>query len=618
MRKLIASAALGATILLASPPVTLAVPFEAKPPHLRNDTLMFDTTFVDAVADARLREIVRDIEAGNSDIAKRKLVFFLRAAPGNVQAIEILGTLLMNEGEQLQAEKLMRQGIETAPDQVSLRIRYAVALLNQQKFAEAAPHLQFAVEKEPDNVLALTNYGWLMAVLDRNRQALPIYERLRGKEFEGKVARLDLFVGLTVLYYRLNLHDRTIALLAPEFAQATKTHLNNRLFLNLFDAYLSTGDLTKAAETLDRLTPLVPAEHPGTTLARARLLAAQGKHEKATAVLTAALRTYPKSATDIHLTGARIELDRKYYRRARDAFATAATSAPSSDRNAILSEMSKAFAAAKRSGDVTATLQRFATSNGGDLSVALLLAENLVQSQRTAEALALVDRLAAANPDLAQAHLLKSILLRSEKKIPEARAAMRRSVTANPANPGAWHMLADLAHDMDGDAAMVAVLKEGLAKNPTDPRLLFGVGSLSYSQGDVAVSADIYKRMVAQFPNDPSALSGAALASLDLGENPEVARPLLIRAQQHAPNVPAIADTWGWMLHKSGESAAAIELLRRVEKAIPQDGGVQYHLGIAYLESGSSGEGRGALRKALALGVPLHYREDIIKRLAAK
>ena len=605
-------------VALGCPPASLAVPFEAKPPHLRNSTLMFDETFAGAVADARLREIVRDIREGKSDIAKRKLVLFLRAAPGNVQAIEILGTLLLNEGEQAQAEKLLQQAANAAPDQVSLRLRLAVAMLNQQKFKEAAPHLQYAVEQEPDNLLALTNYGWLLAVLDRNELALPIYERLRGKEFEGQVSRLDLFVGLTVLYHRLNLHDRTIELLAPQFAQVKEPHLNNRLFLNLVDAYLSSGKLDDAARTLDRLDSLIPADHPGPLLARAKLAGARKNYEGASAILGAGLKSHPGAATDIHLALARLNVERRYIQRARTAFEEAAESATPAERPAILSEMSVALAKAGRSADATAILERFATAGGADGSVALLLAENLVQTKRTGDALALLDRLVAADPGLAQAHLLKAIVLRGEKRIPEARAAMRKSVEVEPGNAGSWHMLADLTHDIDGDAAMIGVLKEGLASNPTDPHLMFGVGSLSYSQGDVELSAEVFGRMISRFPDDPVALSGAALAMLDLGRSPAEARKLLERARQRAPNVPAIADTWGWMLHKSGKSAEAIELLKEVSAAIPNDGGVLYHLGIAYLESGEAGPGRSALRKSLALGVPQHYRKDAIARLAAK
>ena len=89
------------------------------------------------------------------------------------------------------------------------------------------------------------------------------------------------------------------------------------------------------------------------------------------------------------------------------------------------------------------------------------------------------------------------------------------------------------------------------------------------------------------------------------------------RALKRAPRVPAIADTWAWMLHKSEKSKEAINLLHRVAKAIPNDGGGQYHLGVAYSDTGKKGLRRDALRRALALGVPVHYKNDIVKRLTA-
>ena len=579
---------------------------------------MSDSTFVDALSDARLREIVADINAELSDRAKRKLILFLKAVPGNIQAIEILGTLLQNEGNYEQAENLLRQGATAAPQQVSLRLRLAVALLNQQKFTEAAPHLQFAIEREPDNVLALTNYGWLLAVLERNEQALQVYERLAGKEFEDKISRTDLFVGLAILYFRLKRHDRAIALLEPEFARVKESNLNNRIFLNLFEAYLASGRKDDALRVLDRLEKLIPAEHPGPTLARAKLMGANGDMKGATALLAKGLKSHPEAAADIHLATAHLNMERKYFRRARDAFASAAQAAAPAERIGILSEMTRTFAAMERRADVTPVLERFVTVGGNDPVVALLLAENLGQTRRTADALALLDRLLRDDPKLAQAYFLKAVILRGEKKIAEARTAMRKSVDLSPQNPTAWNLLSDLAHDTDGDAAMVGIMKEGLSHNPTDPHLLLGVGSLSYSEGDVAFAAEIFKRMLARYPDDPVALSNTALTALDLGHAPEEPRKLLEKALARAPRVPAIADTWGWMLHKSGKSAEAVNLLLKVEKAIPNDGGVQYHLGVAYDGLQQKGLSRAAFRRALALGVPKHYKDDIVSRLTTK
>lgn len=595
-----------------------SVPFEARPPHLRQGTLMSDPTFVGALADARLREIVADIKAKEINRAKRKLVLFLKAIPGNIQAIEILGTLLQNEGKYDQAEKLLRQGASVAPQQVSIRLRLAVALLNQQKFRDAAPHLQFAIEQEPDNVLALSNYGWLLAVLERNKEALEIYERLSENEFEGKVTKTDLFVGRAILYFRLKHHDRAIKLLEPEFARAKSPNDNNRIFLNLFNAYLATGKYADATRVLDRLDTLIPPGHPGPVLARAKLMGANNDLAGAIKLLTGALKKYPKSHTDIHLAQAHLNMTRKYFRQARDSFSKAAETASATDRVGILSDMAQSFAHAERRNEAITVLERFATTGAKNPTIALLLAENLGQTGRPQEGLAILDQLVTANPDLARAHLLKAVILRGQKNVADARAAMRKSVNLDPSNPAAWNLLADLAHDTDGDAEMVKVMKEGLGHNPTDPNLMFGVGSLSYSQGDVVYAEEIFKRMVSRFPDNPVALSNAALASLDLGRPVDEPRKLLERALKRAPRVPAIIDTWGWMLHKSGKSREAITLLRRVEKAIPDDGGVQYHLGVAYLESGNPGLGRAALRKSLAIGIPVHYRKDVIKRLTKK
>lgn len=595
-----------------------AVPYEARPPHVRQGPMLSDPTFVGAISDARLREIVADIHAGRTEIAKRKLVLFLNAVPGNVQAIEILGTLMQNEGNLDQAVQLLQQGAKMAPQQVSLRIRLAIALMNQQRFDEAAPHLQYAIEQEPDNALALANYAWLLASLGHDRQAVDAYERLRAPEFGKQVNPTDVFVGLSVLYERLGQYDRTIALLAPEFEKISAPHENNRLFLNLADAYLQTGKPADAAKVLDRLDGLVPGKPVGLVLARANVIAASGAPDKAAALLASALKDHPGAAADIHLAAARIEMGRSYYRRAREEFARAADAASGENRTAILAEMTAAFEKAEKPGEITSTLEKFATTGGNSPRVWLLLAENMVQAGRKTDALALIDRQIAAHPDLAQAHFLKAIVLRSQDRVAEARAAMRKSVEIDPRNPTAWHLLADLSHDTNGDAAVLDILKEGLDHNPTDAHLLLGVGSISYSQGEVDYANGIFKRMAARYPEDPIALTNLALTALDLGEPAADVEATIKRAVERAPRVPIVADTWGWMLVKSGKAAEAVNLLQQVAKAAPDDGGVTYHLGLAYEAAGEDGLGKAALRKALALGVPKHYREDIVRRLAGK
>ena len=506
-----------------------AVPFEARPPHLRDQNIFDDQTFVDALSDARLREIVADIRAKRTDVAKKKLVLFLKALLGNIQAIEILGTLLQNEGKYEQAEKLLKQAATVAPRQVSLRFRLAVTLLNQQKFNEAAPHLQFAIEQEPDNTLALTNYGWMLAVMNRNQQALAIYERLKAPKYRGKISATDLFVGLTILYHRLGRHDDTIALLTPEFEKVKATYENNRVFLNLFDAHLQKKQFGKAASVLARLETVIPPAEPGPAIAAVRLAAATGKHADAEKRIAAGLKKFPESAVEFHLASAQMNLDRKYYKWAEKDYVSAAKAATPENRVLLLSDMSQALAAAGRRANAVAALENFVSAAGNEPDIAMLLAENLGQMRETGRGIKLLDDVIRSNPKNPRAYFLKAVLLRVDEKRELARTAMRKSVELDPYQPAAWQLLADLNHDIDGDAAMIGVLKQGLDSNPTDPQLLLGVGSLSYSEGDLETAKQTFQRMIARFPDDPIALSNAALASLDMGDAPDDAKKLLER-----------------------------------------------------------------------------------------
>ena len=66
----------------------------------------------------------------------------------------------------------------------------------------------------------------------------------------------------------------------------------------------------------------------------------------------------------------------------------------------------------------------------------------------------------------------------------------------------------------------------------------------------------------------------------DLSESGQLKEALEIaaRARKLAPTDPALADTYAWILHKSGDSAGALPVLRQAWEGLPENRTIGLHL----------------------------------------
>jgi Tfp pilus assembly protein PilF len=74
------------------------------------------------------------------------------------------------------------------------------------------------------------------------------------------------------------------------------------------------------------------------------------------------------------------------------------------------------------------------------------------------------------------------------------------------------------------------------------------------------------------------------------------AEPTAKRAFELAPNVSAIADTYGWILVEAGRSAEALPILERAANAHGAAPETRYHHAVALAKSGKPEEARAVLR----------------------
>lgn len=234
----------------------------------------------------------------------------------------------------------------------------------------------------------------------------------------------------------------------------------------------------------------------------------------------------------------------------------------------------------------------------GDVDGALLLAEELI----------------AENPDnLALRAIVASVEAAAGN--PEGAAAIYREVvTAEPQAANVWLELARVTQRLEGDTSASAIVDEALAAAPDNGNLLWASASYKERAGDIDGAIDIYESLYAR--DSSSVIVANNLASMLTTYRTDEAsldRAWAVARRFRDTEIPALQDTFGWILHRRGESEEALPYLEGAAQGLPNDPLVQYHLGKAYEALERPEDALAQFRKVVQIAGPEDQREQVIE-----
>jgi tetratricopeptide (TPR) repeat protein len=128
------------------------------------------------------------------------------------------------------------------------------------------------------------------------------------------------------------------------------------------------------------------------------------------------------------------------------------------------------------------------------------------------------------------------------------------------------------------------------------------LGMIHEQRGDKPAAEREYRRALSINARAPIAANNLAWLYVSSNRQLEEALQLAQAAHQELPDEPNIADTLGWIYVQKRMETMAIPALESSVKQMPQNGMAQYHLGVAYLQSGDVVKARQALARSLTLG----------------
>jgi len=175
----------------------------------------------------------------------------LQKVPGQVDAMQLLGTVLNQRGQYSEAVRLLREAIRQAPGHAHLHNNLGIALHRLEKSDEAVLEFRRALEIRPDFAKAHNNLGVALMTIGRADEAATACREAIRLQGDFKQAYNNLGLALKKkgeLENAVASYERAVNL-DPEYAEALS---------NLGMALITQGKLNEASKNLQKAVSLVP------------------------------------------------------------------------------------------------------------------------------------------------------------------------------------------------------------------------------------------------------------------------------------------------------------------------------------------------------------------------
>ena len=235
----------------------------------------------------------------------------------------------------------------------------------------------------------------------------------------------------------------------------------------------------------------------------------------------------------------------------------------------------------------------------------LLLSDIEDASKRPALALAAIESVSPTDPLAPLVQLRRAGLLDETGQPAAAVSILQKLAAEHPERAEPWAQLGDLYRRQDQFADAVQAYNHAIDKLGVPSRANW---PLFYARGIALERAGQWPRAEADLkyalelaPDQPSILNYLAYSWGERREHLDEAHAMLARAMAARPNEGAYVDSFGWVLLRQGETAAAISQLERAVELEPEDPTINGHLGDALAAAGRTREAEFQWRRALNL-----------------
>jgi tetratricopeptide (TPR) repeat protein len=478
------------------------------------------------------------------------------------------GVSLLRDGNLDGASETFRDILARSPGHSSSALALGMISLQQGNYQDAEQYLSTAVAGGSNNASALK---YLIAVL-LQREDLDAAEQHLAKGLQDFPDDADLPALQGLVLQRRGRHDEAAAL----FQRALAAQPGN------VGAHISLGQIALAkgnAEQAERYFRQALAIRPQAADAlRGLVMVADLRGQRPAGFTQLRQSLGALKNADLWLMSAMLALQFDDEQGARSDIASALLLAPDHTRGramlgALDYQAARSAFSASRYQDAERLAEQALRSLPGDFRVLLLKASAATARGDGRSALAVADQVKALGDNLHRGFELEGDI---HTQLGDQQAALR-------AYANAWqrHRNSILAGKYLGALRQtgndgLAMLLDWTRAEPDNAEAWLSLASAQQSAGKTAAAASSYQRVDALIPGNAGVLNNLAWLYHEAGD-PRAAATAA-KAYALAPDNPAIADTYGWILVHSGERARGIRLLEQAAAAAPDDADIRAHL----------------------------------------
>ncbi len=468
--------------------------------------------------------------------------------------------------------------------------------------------------------------GALKAIdeLEKKQPDSPMAHALRGsvllqkKDTAGATASFEKALKIDPLYYPATAGLASIELAAgrPEGAQKRFEDLlrtdpkNTRALLGLAELKARTGgNKDEVTAAITRAVQASP-DQPGPRVLLVNHLLAQKDAKAALAAAQDAAGALPNSVEVMSVLGS-AQLAAGQGEQAISTFSKLAALRPDWPEPEL--RLADAHIAANNLPAAKRSLNKALQIRPGLVPAQVALAQIALREDKPEEALRIAGGMQKAQPKQAAGYLLQADVELRRKRPEAAVAPLRTALELAPSSETAIKLHAVLGaakRGAEADRLAATWSKE----HPRDAAFRFYLGDQALARNELKVAEAHYRSVLEIQPDNVLALNNVAW--LMAQQKQPGALALAEKANQLAPNQPALMDTLAYVLALEKQPQRAVELQKKAMAQAPQNNGLRLTLAKIYLENGDKVNARAELDTLAKLGDKFGAQAEVTRLLA--
>ncbi|HJW96513.1 MAG TPA: tetratricopeptide repeat protein [Thermoanaerobaculia bacterium] len=537
------------------------------------------------------------IDASRVDRAEGELRRVTELNPDFYDAQRVLGRLLLDRsnGDRARVDEALKHlqaAFKLNGDDLSTGVTISQLLVSTGRAAEAERVLAQLLERAPDQRAINYNYAQVLTKLGRGNESRKYLER---------ALELDPTFGPAVLqlidiYQKENEWQKAADLLQPLISDDP---MNLDLQKQQAFFYLRAGMPEKARTTFKNLVAADPKD-TRSQFYLAEALSDLEQYEEAEKIYRGLLEKSPNDP-EFLISFALSQVAQKKYPEAVKSFNALLAQSDVPDNLQALAKTQLAFIALQK-GDyeqavagVRPILIFRDQPNSQAIGIAL---DALRKEKKYTEAIVLLQPLVnkfASDPYL-NARYIEMLLHAGDKA--RATEAAATQAKFGPKNTIA---AAEAYVSMQDYAPAIALLRQQSDAKPDDNDLAFELGSVYERSGDRANAEKVFASILQKQPDNAAALNYLGYMWAESGVNLDRAAEMLTKAVSQDPRNGAYIDSLGWVYFRQGKLDLAEKYLLDATHLLPHDATVQEHLGDVFAKRGDLMRALTTYRHALTL-----------------